>query len=621
MGISLVTVAFYKAALPLPTALFDPATDPFQAIRWPFAVIGVVCLVVLGVIGPLFWLPSPNLQLALFFGGILALLAACWPAGVRESLRGIWQQHRWECGLVLGLTLLAFAVRVYRLEGLFPLIYADEAPYLRGMRRMYEGESRFLASHVHNAALYLFSHHNALWFYAFGESLFAARFTNVLVGSLAIPSVYLAARRVVGDWRAGALAALLLLAQPVHVHFSRYGVNNIIDPTLGLLGWLLLWSALQYGGLWRWAGSAALLGWSQYYYTGAALWLMIIPTWAGLLALRHPIYIKRWLKGGIVFGAVFGLLLLPRLVWYWADPSDSTLAHFNEVAFWRVDDGTPPEKIMEEQVTPSVRAFVDQVDRWPHFEPAPNARSALTQPLGLLCFSLGLAFAGRYALHPGVLAGVLWLILGVFLGGVLTATPPSFARYITMTLPMAWLGGLGLAGLARMNGRWWAWGGVFSLAILTAGADLHYSWVEHPGHYLNQMAPEYWLSDRLGAASRQAQSQGWRVYWLVEGDPFFNARYWQGYQFYTGLDMRPFIISEGDIGPFLAGLETQPSEIVLFVRPQGPAMRDLTTPILTAYPDAIRLLPYSIPQEYTQVRGMEGFTPVLIPQGAQRRGN
>ena len=90
------------------------------------------------------------------------------------------------------------------------------------------------------------------WLMLAGPTEFALRFPSVLAGTLAVPAVYILAKRLAGA-RAALVAALLAATAP---YLVWYGQEAKMYAALTLLIPLALWwttEAAQRGGLWRWA--------------------------------------------------------------------------------------------------------------------------------------------------------------------------------------------------------------------------------------------------------------------------------------------------------------------------------------------------------------------------------
>jgi len=118
---------------------------------------------------------------------------------------------------LLGLVLLSFTLRIYRLDG--QSLWGDE-----GWSVYFAGQPS-VASVLRNAhdagdvppGYYLTLH---AWIQAAGQSEFALRYITLFCGVLAVPALLVLGRRL-GGMGTGVIAALLLALSPFHVYYSQ----------------------------------------------------------------------------------------------------------------------------------------------------------------------------------------------------------------------------------------------------------------------------------------------------------------------------------------------------------------------------------------------------------------
>ncbi|MDV7390949.1 glycosyltransferase family 39 protein [Arthrospira platensis SPKY1] len=226
-----------------------------------------------------------------------------------SAVRG-WGNGRFVHRLLLLLILLlAFALRVYHLEG--QSMWSDEGLSLYRLRQPVPDllQNRIIVDGVAtrdaNPPLYFLLLHG--WRALAGETVFALRYGGALLALLAAPLIY----RLGAAWgarAAGLAAALLLAVSPFHVWQAQVLRNYGLLITLNLLAvyalarfvqdrarprrWLLLWAAAallgsytHYFGFFILAYGAAGLAWTALYRRRAALRRRRRLLWGGLAGL------------------------------------------------------------------------------------------------------------------------------------------------------------------------------------------------------------------------------------------------------------------------------------------------------------------------------------------------
>lgn len=122
----------------------------------------------------------------------------------------------------------------------------------------------------------------------FGQSTFAMRLPNALLGTLTIPLVWLCARMFLTP-RAAVIAALYFATFRWHFHFSRLGFRTLLAPLFCLF---IFWALAQFlvRGKLVWAGLGGLfLGASLYTYTGMRPVVVAIILWISVALLARTV--------------------------------------------------------------------------------------------------------------------------------------------------------------------------------------------------------------------------------------------------------------------------------------------------------------------------------------------
>lgn len=286
-----------------------------HAARRPL-IIGVLLL----ALGTLFGgrlveaLPAANahLQFALLLAGVLVTGWA-----LSGAPRGFPSIPRYELALAAGLTVAALVLRLVETTALAPGLM-DEVHFINGMHALWNDPAAPLLRQVSTflPATILFHYWQVNAVNVIGHSLEGLRFTSQVCGALTIPAVYLLARSLF-DRRTALAAALLLLAFPPHLHFSRLAYAHVADPLFGTLALGLLALGLKDGKRWAWAWGGVALGMTQYFFEGGRLvypplvliWLLYL-----LLAWGPRRMLRSHGRGMLTACAAAGLVALPMYV-------------------------------------------------------------------------------------------------------------------------------------------------------------------------------------------------------------------------------------------------------------------------------------------------------------------
>lgn len=156
-------------------------------------------------------------------------------------------------------TLAGAFLRLYRLTAVPPGLHYDLAATALLGNDIAFGGARPVFISAYTGHEVLFYYWLAAWFRLVGSSVFTLRVATAMLGVLAIPCAYFAARQVVfadrHPRRVAALAAILLSFAFFHVTFSRFGFRVISEPVTQSLALGFLWRGLRRSG----AGRRAIL--------------------------------------------------------------------------------------------------------------------------------------------------------------------------------------------------------------------------------------------------------------------------------------------------------------------------------------------------------------------------
>ncbi len=154
------------------------------------------------------------------------------PAAVSRDERALlWTRVDWL--IVVALTVLALALRLYQLGALLPPMHGDEGEMgLLALLARY-GPASGLSPQPLPPFSTAFLDHPTLFHYLqvlplllFGDTITALRTLSAVVGALCAPLIYLVGRLGWGRI-AGFTAGWLLAVSHLHIHYSRIALNNI----------------------------------------------------------------------------------------------------------------------------------------------------------------------------------------------------------------------------------------------------------------------------------------------------------------------------------------------------------------------------------------------------------
>lgn len=281
--------------------------------------------------------------------------------------------------------------------------------------------------------LYLFL--ESLVLRIFGYTAFGLRFFSALGGTLSILAIYTLGRSFWNFW-VGFWAALIMAVLPFHLVFSRVGTEVIhVTWLLPLAAWSI-WQGWAKNN-WRWflLGGIAT-GLSQYFYPGARLIPILAVAQIGLLTLYSPEGARSWRRGswGLLWLVVGVLAIYGPMIPYFLRRPEIYSARISIVSIFssgwldRELAQRPWWIVLIEQLRDAYLPFMFPLKGpaiwyvWPQY----------LGPLDAALFGLGLigVWAGRQTPRWLKLFLALYLLLGMFLAGVLTIDTPMPSRYV-----------------------------------------------------------------------------------------------------------------------------------------------------------------------------------------------
>ncbi len=444
--------------------------------------------------------PAPNdyfFSVLLWLASLALLLITFFPLSrlIHNARCAARNSHRYtaELALVLSLVLIGLLLRAWDLEHIPANLGGDEGTQGLLAVDVLTGQLRnpFATGWFSVPTMSFFAQAASLRL--FGDSVAGLRTLSALIGTATLVFTYLLARRNLGR-RVALFALAVLTFNHYHLHFSRLGSNQIADALFAALTLWLLTEGLRRARAERqeasndatpaeshitsfWFIAAGLtMGLSWYGYFGSRVILPIVAVYLGTQAIAEPKFLRQNARV-LALMVLMAVLAASPLLLYYVDFPDSLSARFNQVNFfhWLQNELNRPDhdsvfELVIRQVWRSISAFNHTLD--PTFWY--RAQIPLLDFVSGILFILGLAVAFSQWRRPAVRLILIYFMLAITFGWVLTENPPSSMRMVIAAPAVAILSALGLDRLLRLaqwtvGGRRAAWNGV-GLATLAVAA-------------------------------------------------------------------------------------------------------------------------------------------------------
>jgi len=330
-----------------------------------------------------------------------------------------------------------------------------------------------------------------------GSGLMALRLISVVFGTLGVAALYFLVRSLFHDKWLALIAALILATFPVHLHFSRLGLNNIADPLFGTLALAFLVRGMQNHDRSDYVLAGASLGLTQYFYEGGRL------LYPPLLVIA---FVVSWLLTGRrkvdLVHAAYGLfvaILIAAPVYYTLFGSNSFLAP-------RLDNQGVHVNLLTPLFAPLPEAVDWLRDRFLFPFLMYTSITDLSwfyggeQPMVLFplvpIFLLGIAYAVRTIRTPGIIISLIWLAMTA-LGNSLLRDNLWVPRYVVAFPAVALLMAIGIYATVlllwpRLKPSRWPSLIALGLSMIVATAQTVYYFRDQVPFFVAEMPQEDW---------------------------------------------------------------------------------------------------------------------------------
>lgn len=368
-------------------------------------------------------------------------------AGPAAESRPARPAGRWEAAALLLITLLAAALRLYRLPEVPPGLHYDEAFNGVSARSLLEdGTPRiFFADDMGEEPLAISVVAVALAL--LGEEAWIIRLVSAVAGILTVPLAWWLGRGIFCRALPALATALVLAILYWHVTFSRIGMEPIFVPLTATLAFAALLHGLRDAGarpgrrqLPALLLAGLALGGSLYTYKAGYFVPVLAAAFVAYAALLERGFLRRNGRGLLLAAAVALLVAAPLLAYFAAHP-DHFLQRPASVAL-----STAPQDAL-----PAMVSNLPEVLGMFFVRGDANPRSNLPgrpilDPFLALLFVAGLARAVARFRQPREMLPVLWLAVMV-VPTLITTDAPHFGRAIGAPPAVAALCAGGLAAL------------------------------------------------------------------------------------------------------------------------------------------------------------------------------
>lgn len=465
-GLILCLALSRRPAQPKQTTAPIPSTDiPYRPHRLALIIGGILLLFLAEISGRLLKIEllthiSTHAQFILLIIG-LALIVR----GVIGNTPRLFHFWGWrEIGLIGAIATLGFFLRIYQLQGAQRFLI-DEILFIKPIISLWDHFNVALFVPFSNIASFtwLYPYLQQWSIELFGSNLVGLRFVSVVFGTLGIIALYLLARVLLGR-RVAVISAFLLATLPVHIQFSRIGINNIADPLFGTLALYFIALAMrQPDRMIAYLGLAGICtGLTQYWYDGGRfIFLALVILWMGgwlayrvYRAIRHDERETgmQVIKAGAIFVIGFVWVALP--VYYTLYALEKPLSNrFQNVGITKQVYNDP------DNLSKHIEASLPIIYHFHFSQPESSFYYAGDDPLmprhtvpffigGLWVMGAWL-FNRQMHLRQVSILMIIWLGL-VWTGNILLETPDISARYVVELPLIALLIALGMDTFATL---------------------------------------------------------------------------------------------------------------------------------------------------------------------------
>ncbi len=361
----------------------------------------------------------------------------------------------------------------------------------------------------------------AISVYFLGNTAIAIRLVSIVSGTLAVLGVYFFCREVF-NMKIALLASLILATLPVHVHFSRIGVHNIMDSVYSTWTLWLIFRGAKRNSTTSYLAAGIISALGMYTYPGSRLafamgigaLVYIILRYRGFFCAQH--------KNVFIYLLAVAITAAPIWAYFSAYP-DQFMARIrtegiftNGIMQNAVSQDAQIEYLLSQLLKSSLVFIASGAPSGFFYSPQPYL-----SPIVAACLVLGLVLVvWRIKDAPNIVL-LAWFWAAIILGSTFTGGPPSSQRMLMSSPAAAIIAAVALGKISDMFARYSGAGLRLAavipiLVILLNGAqNIYFYFYEYrAGHYFEDSTNELTYESRTQIASLKENGR----FYLI-GDP------------------------------------------------------------------------------------------------------
>lgn len=355
---------------------------------------------------------------------------------IHFDVRAWARRNQREIIVVVILTAVAAVARFWALGAVPNILSGDEGVLGTLSQSVLKGElNNMLATIYGTSTFYLFVLAGVEKIV--GVTPFGLRFTSAFIGTLSIPALYVFARRMFNA-RVALVAAALMVASHIHLHFSRIIVaSSLQDAFWAILALYFFYTGMEARSVPRMALSGLVMGFHLYIYMGARLMILLMPVYVIALLFTNRKLVTDNIGGLLAFAG--GLIVIGAPMGWWAYTHwDEFMARANQIGIiqsgWLANEAKTTGHSQLSIFLDLLRQAFLTVNYYPALAGYNSKYPTLDFVSGAV-FILGLAYSLYHATDRRhlMLQGLFWA--GVVVGGALIELPAPSGYRILIVFP------------------------------------------------------------------------------------------------------------------------------------------------------------------------------------------
>jgi len=228
---------------------------------------------------------SVHIQIVLLIVGTSFLIVGFLPIA---SFKWTSLRLKREDYALVTLLIMTFLVRIWNLE--YDIHRSiDEFLVMRSVIEIDSLPIQLLTHQSSQPMTWVYPYFQWLTYNILESSYSSIRFINCILSTLTSVSVYFLAK-LLFNRQIGLLSVAILIAYPIHLHFSRLGIHIFADNLIGITAFVLIIMGLKKGHQYYFAIAGILLGFTHYFVEAGRLFYTMFAIcflgWINLFARR-----------------------------------------------------------------------------------------------------------------------------------------------------------------------------------------------------------------------------------------------------------------------------------------------------------------------------------------------